>query len=738
MTALFTQVDRSLRLQNGDGSHHQRLDIQGLRMVAVITVFAFHLVGWPRGGFIGVDVFFVISGFLITGNLLRMAESRGNVSFTTFYWNRVRRILPAATAVLLVTYLVSLLVFQPFRSQQVGIDAFFAFIFMSNWWFASQATDYFAGGGAVSPVQHYWSLSIEEQFYFVWPALIFVIGLFVARRALTHDHQIRFAGAVMACVVAASLGWALYETSTAPAWAYFDTLSRVWELGVGALLATSAGALGRIPAKAKPFLSWGGLAVIAAGLLLISEDSIGFPAPWALLPVVGAALVIAAGVNGEPEYQRFLQNPISVYVGNISYSLYLVHWPVIVFIVAGSASVATYVVAVLLAFGLAIGSYHLIENPLRYGDVWKTAQAVRDIRRRRYRPKQSSKFAAIVALSLVTAGLTGYSFVRTASLHETAPPVFAADRASKSTQPAPSATPDAATTASGTTALGPAGAQLQTEIAKALTATTWPQLDPSMESVMGTEPGVPADFTGCGTVAVNPADPQMCTWGSPSAPTKVVLVGDSVARAYGWSFRDIALNSNGRIQFHLAAVGGCVFTDAEMLQPDDEVANACPALKDQVVDYINTTKPDIVILSNLHSTTKPLAAGGKMAPGEWGEALRRQIDKFRAGTKKVVLLSAPPSDKNVKICFVERNAVPADCISGVNPPWQAHAAEEQNMAPGAKAVWIDSQTWFCDGGFCPSFVETTPVKSDTYHMTHAYAAKIAPVIAEAFKAAGIF
>src|SRR5690349_10420661 len=151
------------------GPGQQRLNIQGLRMVAVVTVFAFHLCGWPRGGFIGVDVFFVISGFLITGNLLKMADRRGNVSFFQFYCNRIRRIVPADTVVLVCTYLASLVVFLPFRANQVGVDALFAFIFMSNWWFAAQQTDYFAAGDAVSPIQHYWSLSIEEQFYFVWP-----------------------------------------------------------------------------------------------------------------------------------------------------------------------------------------------------------------------------------------------------------------------------------------------------------------------------------------------------------------------------------------------------------------------------------------------------------------------------------------------------------------------------------------------------------------------------------------
>ena len=195
---------------------NQRLDIQGLRMVAVLTVFANHLWHWPRGGFIGVDVFFVISGFLITGNLLRTAENTGTVSFKKFYWNRVRRIVPAATVVLIITYVVCLLVFLPFRAHPVGVDALFAFIFMANWHFAIHETDYFAAADAVSPIQHYWSLSIEEQFYFMWPALIFVISLIVVRKAWTHHHRMLLAGGVMGVIIVASLGWAILRDRDGP------------------------------------------------------------------------------------------------------------------------------------------------------------------------------------------------------------------------------------------------------------------------------------------------------------------------------------------------------------------------------------------------------------------------------------------------------------------------------------------------------------------------------------------
>jgi peptidoglycan/LPS O-acetylase OafA/YrhL len=690
-------------------------------MVAVLTVFAFHLCGWPRGGFIGVDVFFVISGFLITGNLLRMAESRGNVSFRRFYWNRVRRIIPAATVVLVFTYVASVLVFLPFRASQVGVDAVFAFIFMSNWWFAAEQTDYFAAGDAVSPIQHYWSLSIEEQFYFVWPALIFLIGLVVARKAWTHGRRMGLAGAVMACVVAVSLGWALHETATSPTWAYFNTFARVWELGVGALLATAVGVLARIPLAVKPWLSWAGLGLITAGLLLITERSVGFPAPWALLPVTGAALVIAAGVRSEPA-QGFLRNPASVYVGNISYSLYLVHWPVIVILGALMPHGGYfYLAAVALTFGLAIGSYHFVENPLRYSDWRKARSTIHEIRRRRFHPQRSSRYATAAVLALLAVALTAYAMRLTAHVTVAPTPVAA---------PAPGAAPEPTEQD-----LGPLASALQQQITTALSATQWPQLEPSMEEGMS-EPW-PSEIYRCS--GTKPPSDQECTWGSPSPPTRIVVVGDSVAMNYANSLRELALNSGDQIQVHVEAMGGCPFNNDPIFIADQELVDACPARKQHAIDFINANKPTVVIIANNYAGFQRVGDERPMTTDEWFDSVRQMVDKVDSSTTKIVFLSAPPADKNIKDCYGTRSSVPADCISRVTNRWLLTAAAEQRLAESVGGVWVDSRPWFCsEDGLCPSFVGSTPTKRDAVHATRSYGELIHPVIDESFRTAGVY
>jgi peptidoglycan/LPS O-acetylase OafA/YrhL len=315
-----------------------RADIQGLRAVAVLLVVLAHA-GVPhlQGGFIGVDVFFVLSGYLITGLLLG-----GSLSLGTFYVRRARRILPAAVLTLVVTDLVARHLLNFVRARDAVSDSLWAALFGANVHFAQQATDYFSQAQPPSPFQHFWTLSVEEQFYLVWPALLAL--LLVRRRVLLP--------AVVA-LGAVSLAWSIYDTAASPVTAYFSTFARAWELALGAALAIwsprAPEALGRL-----------GLAAIGTAAVLYSSAT-PFPGYAALLPAVGAALVIA----GRAHWLTW--SPLR-YVGDRSYAFYLWHWPVLIIAAeyAGhELSVGVNLVLLAGAFLLSIASYGLFENPIR-------------------------------------------------------------------------------------------------------------------------------------------------------------------------------------------------------------------------------------------------------------------------------------------------------------------------------------------------------------------------------------
>lgn len=378
-------------------------------MVAVLAVCAHHLTGWPRGGFIGVDIFFVIAGFFITENLLRTTPGDGAPPLGNFYWDRLRRIVPAAVIVLVLTFAASMYVLPTTAAQSTGMDALFAFFFVANWRFAVDGADPSAAIDTASPLLHFWPVSVEEQFLLVWPLMIAGITLIAVRGAWSHTRWLARIAAVMGVIVAASLGWAVYQSATAPTLAFFSTVTRVWEFGIGALLATTVGVLARMPDPLRPILSWVGLSAIGASLILI-DGAAGFPAPWALAPVAGAALVIAAGVGREPDFQGFLRNPVSTYLGDISYSLYLVHWPVIVLLaVVMETNVYYYATVLTLTFGLAIATHHFVENPLRYASRGAILQAREDMKHGLFRVALSTKIAAVAALVLLTGSVISYA-----------------------------------------------------------------------------------------------------------------------------------------------------------------------------------------------------------------------------------------------------------------------------------------------------------------------------------------
>jgi hypothetical protein len=282
--------------------------------------------------------------------------------------------------------------------------------------------------------------------------------------------------------------------------------------------------------------------------------------------------------------------------------------------------------------------------------------------------------------------------------------------------------------------LGPLARALQRQITTALSATQWPQLEPSMES--GISETWPPEINRCGLPI--PASDRDCTWGSPNAPTRITVVGDSVAMHYANSLRELALSSN-QIQVHVEALGGCPFANDRVFTSDQKLIDACPARRQHAVDYINANKPTVVIISNWYEGYHRVGVDEAMTSEEWFDSVDQMVDKIRDSTSKIVWLAAPPADKNIVACYGNRTSVPADCISRVTTLWFSMAETEQRLAESVGGVWVDSRPWFCnEDGLCPSFVASTPTKHDAVHSTRAYEELIYPVIGESLRAAGLF
>lgn len=271
-----------------------RSDIEGLRAVAVLAVMLFHA-GVPgiKGGFVGVDVFFVISGFLITGILCREAAGTGTFWLARFYGARARRLLPAAGIVLVATAVFAAVLLPPLQARQVLGDGIASALYAGNYRLALHGTDYLAADAPPSPFQHFWSLGVEEQFYLVWPALIIATAWLVRRRRTASASPLPYL-IVLAVVAALSFAISLIWTGGLRPWAFFSLPARAWELAAGGMVALSAVVWSRLPKSVAVAAGWVGLILIGVACTRLSGTT-PYPGSAALVPVLGASLVIVSG-----------------------------------------------------------------------------------------------------------------------------------------------------------------------------------------------------------------------------------------------------------------------------------------------------------------------------------------------------------------------------------------------------------------------------------------------------------
>ena len=687
-----------------DGRSNFRGDLEGLRAVAVILVLLYHaqIPGFP-GGYVGVDVFFVLSGFLITGILLRERQSSGAISLPGFYARRARRILPAGMLVLMVTLVLSALFLPPLSVPDTARDAAAAALYISNIRFGIQATDYLASQQAASPILHYWSLGVEEQFYVFWPAIV----LLVCRGGGSIGRRIGITALVISL---ASVLLSVWLTDANAPWAFFSLPTRAWELGIGAMLAVSGSWLMRIPARLAAALGWAGLASVAlAGVVF--NDATPFPGTAALLPTVGAALVIVAGFRPPHALApaRLLGTAIPRYIGRISYSLYLWHWPLLVIPAAAAGAplpMQERVALVGVAVVLSAMSQRFIEDPIRHGRFVGT------------RPSRNLAMAGALSLTVTVCAL-GLAMTAVApSLAATTQSAVASDEATVNQ------IIDAALAA---TSGGATMADLPRTIDRPVPAA----LTPSLADARDDLPAPYVDGCHVGTDGVTSA---ACRYGDLNGSHTVVLFGDSHALEWWPALERLALQSGWRFVSYTKSA--CSPGDVAQWEASlKRVYTECQVWREDTLSRIASLDPDLVVVSG--TTPSPLVRpDGTLytdaeGPAVYTAGLARTLETLSQSAAHVVMLGNTPLSKfDVPVCLsAHANSILA-CSTPVaqafSPTW--HEATKQ-AAKNAGATYVDPTSWICSSSPCPPVVGNFLVYRDDQHLTPPFSEALAARLA---------
>ncbi len=693
-----------------------RLDIQGIRALAVLLVIVNHLVpGRLTGGFIGVDVFFVVSGFLITSLLVKEAGRHDRISLVGFYARRARRIIPAATVVIVVTVLVSLWKLPLLRAQDILTDGIWSAFFGANIHMANVGTDYFAQGQPPSPLRHYWSLAVEEQFYLVWPLLLMLCLAVLRRRGHTGDElERRFrrtAWAVIAVAIVASLAWAVHATYASPVTAYYSTFTRAYELGAGAacalLLRPGSATRVQLTRRGRELLAGAGLVVIAASAVLLSETT-AFPGLWALLPVLGTvALIVAGGGPGEPTgVGRLLSLKPATVIGDWSYSLYLWHWPVIVLgrgILGADRfnTVPVAATALVLIFVLSWASVRWIENPFRRG-AWR-------------RPRLSLAIYPVSIATVLLAVTAGHYYVQDRLSGGNAPAINVAQYG---------------------------GAELGDDQYVALVKA----------SVIAAQDGaaVPGDLTpglidlreqtaSLGDCDYRTGTRGLCPMGDVDSDRSIVVLGDSYARALSPAIDTIGEERGFKV--YVLVYSGCQATRLQQIDRETgRVWQDCEDFKDWALDTIGDLEPDLTVVATSVGRVVDPDTGDVIGPSSDYDEFLAVLDQgwqqlfgelAEVSDRVVAVGNTPRLQQEAGVCLTKDRPDLGDCAFPPGSRSERAAKQLLESARAAGAGSVNAKRWFCADGLCPAVVGRFITMRDTEHMTPDYARWLATPLAQA-------
>ncbi|MEI7889408.1 MAG: acyltransferase family protein [Actinomycetes bacterium] len=728
-----------------------RPDIQGLRAVAVMLVVADHLkIPGFKGGFLGVDVFFVISGFLITSLLAaefernRTKDSPGGISIKAFYLRRARRILPAGMLVIAAVLIAATLEFNVFRLEEVQSNAFWATLFLSNFDLMSQATDYFAQTNAASPLQNYWSLAVEEQFYIVWP-LIFMLAARVGwtrRAAKTHDWG-RQATIAILVITVLSLIWSLIATNANPSSAYFSPFTRAYELGIGATIAVLTPQIrALLTPNTSRALGLTGLGLLGVGLAVLTSST-PYPGLWALIPTLGAGALIAAGLASDDHNPAGTALSIAPagFLGKISYSIYLWHWPIIVFAASmypGLKGAGRVGVLLPLIIAVSWATYVLVEQPFRtYGKGTSTPRGFMEWLKSQGR-NQTIKAGAMALAAAVTL-LVVVTWARPAPSGGDTRPVAGSNvdkwahwdsTASPAVLGAPGqsgdATPPVSAKGSGSLAgdgPGPARIKAITEGLKVKRANAQ-----QLQAIRGVASDSP-EWLECAQNQGPPA--ASCTRGGSSTGSQLsalkgktsVLLGNSYAEQWaGTLARALPAGS----QLTALTERGCVPFDLNgLIRPRSGSGLPCAKHATWAMNQIKKLKPALTVIStDKWPPTTQFSAYS---------AIREFIRQIQTSGTKILWIGTVPRAANWDSCLKGSN----DISSCSTNDWNSSRLEPSALsAIGTSTVkFWNPEPLYCLVSGCPALINDQPVRLDGSHLTNSAMNSVLPQLTVAMQLA---
>ena len=691
-----------------------RSDIEGLRAIAVIAVLLFHFgVPGTDGGYVGVDVFFVISGFLITALLLREKEATGTISLRDFYARRIRRLLPVSFAVVVVTAIAGIVWLSPARLDDFAQEIVSAALFFPNMLFASRGANYLQSQLQPSPLQHFWSLAVEEQFYAIWPVLMVLVT-----RGRTLVRQRVFL--LVSAIVIGSFALSVAFTTTQPSWSYFGLHTRAWELGIGALLAVLWPFFAARTGLMRPWIGWLGAALIAFSVFTFNGAT-AFPGYLALLPVLGTALIIASGraqseVATHPAslHRMLAMRPLQ-YIGARSYALYVWHWPPLIIVEAARGDALTVMDRVWILAAVLVATeitHRVLENPIRRSQFLVQ------------RTQLTLNIGAFVILGGVLAGAAA-AYIQPS---QSTGVVVTTPTLATSTTTASASTTTTLAVPSGPQPISMVRDDAPTAVIEGLSISVAPDnLDPPTNKA---ETNTNITYDNDCHQFFKETVKKDCIFGDPTGEITIALFGDSHAAQWFSPLNEIALANKWRLI--ALTQGGCTPIELSIYNVQNGgVYRHCTPWRVNALQYMKDEGVDFVFTGQ-YVRYRDAGTGGIVSSRQWRLGYTELVQTLRASSMEPIFFGDTPDIPGVPPeCIASNRRNVSQCVATLNRSTLVDVMDAlRKVARDEKVSLIDPQRWLCHNNLCPVIVGNISVYRDDNHISDVMARWLQPLLAD--------